>query len=287
MYIALFTTFVLLGFWAGLLLFPEERLHQLKMLKKLFIGLRKEYLCIGVLISIFILVKVKNIVMADDPYRYGDYTYWIYSIEGNAVLYVQSGLESTALTYALTAIYFYLFAYILLFTPFFFAFMNNRKLMRRYTGAMVIAYMIIIPFYFLFSVNVTSDVATGVPGMKQLLYSNTNHLRFVVLVDNLDDAFPSGHVAVAVLSYLISRDFPRLERYGYFLLVSIPLIIVSVVYLGVHWLLDIIAGALVGYFSFYIVRNTKFGTHFDNILSRIEGYFRRIFERAIPPTFTN
>ncbi|MDP3729572.1 MAG: phosphatase PAP2 family protein [bacterium] len=66
-------------------------------------------------------------------------------------------------------------------------------------------------------------------------------------------AFPSGHVALyfalAFSVLLINR------RFGYGMIAVATLMGISRIFIGVHWPLDIVGGALVAFISFMIVKN--------------------------------
>jgi undecaprenyl-diphosphatase len=70
-------------------------------------------------------------------------------------------------------------------------------------------------------------------------------LGILNLVNESDSSFPSGHAA-AVFStvYILDREFPKIKWFwiGIAILVSF-----SRIYLGVHYLTDVVVGALIGY----------------------------------------
>ncbi len=78
-------------------------------------------------------------------------------------------------------------------------------------------------------------------------------LSFTPLITSPDSAFPSGHAtfffAVAMAVWYLNR------RWGNWLFLSAILIGLARVVAGVHWPLDILAGALIGVISAIIVRS--------------------------------
>ncbi len=73
------------------------------------------------------------------------------------------------------------------------------------------------------------------------------------LIVETSSSFPSGHalgsmVVYGFLAYLLATEFPRSARLIYTVMTGLILLIgLSRLYLGVHWLTDVIAGYLVGF----------------------------------------
>ena len=83
------------------------------------------------------------------------------------------------------------------------------------------------------------------------------------------EAYPSGHatgitVLCSMLASFMAREIRPGRRWQYYLLFSLPLVLVAIsrAYLGVHWLTDIAAGILLGLAITGLVR-TSF-SRFDN-----------------------
>jgi undecaprenyl-diphosphatase len=91
----------------------------------------------------------------------------------------------------------------------------------------------------------------------------------LVLQPPSSEAYPSGHatgitVLCSLLASFISRESRPGQRWHFYLVFSLPLLLVAIsrVYLGVHWFTDITAGILLGLAITGLVR-TSF-SRFDN-----------------------
>lgn len=117
----------------------------------------------------------------------------------------------------------------------------------------LLIYGIAVPYYLFFNVEVTSS---WIPEMKALLYHDGFYSVFYVSHDPLDNAVPSLHVAIPFGILLLNwmhcreRGIKMKEwthyRYHLFILANTVLFIFTILYLGIHWFVDIPLGMLVG-----------------------------------------
>lgn len=117
----------------------------------------------------------------------------------------------------------------------------------------LLIYAIAVPYYLFFNVEVTSS---WIPGMDALLYHEGWYSVFYASHDPLDNAVPSLHVAIPfgiiLLNWLHVRERGgtmkewRHYRYHIFVCVNTLLFIFTILYLGIHWFIDIPLGMIVG-----------------------------------------
>ncbi|MBT4981972.1 MAG: phosphatase PAP2 family protein [Euryarchaeota archaeon] len=183
----------------------------------------------------------------------GNWTEWIYALEGNATLWVQQTFENAILTEFLNFHYLFIYLFLIYITTVYFAYVGERDLTDKVTLNYLLIYAIAVPYYLFFNVEVTSS---WIPGMKALLYHDGWYSAFYASHDPLDNAVPSLHVAIPfgmiLLNWLHCKEKEIKMRewthwpYHLFIVINTILFIFTIAYLGIHWLVDIPLGLLVG-----------------------------------------
>lgn len=168
----------------------------------------------------------------------------IYALEGNLVAMVQT-IASPALTAVFAASYVYGYAFLLVFPLLAYAALADTHRLRELAIAYSLNYVLGLVLYVLFVAygprNLLADV-------EPLLYSNYPQAQILTSKVNTNtNVFPSLHVSLSVTVLLFAHRTRTV--YPRWLVVAAPLataVTVSTVYLGIHWVTDIFAGALLG-----------------------------------------
>jgi membrane-associated phospholipid phosphatase len=182
-----------------------------------------------------------------------DFTTVFQSIEDGFVYWFSQHWNPVLLTF-FVFIYIVLYPFTLWFSLLYFLIVNERKAMKTFAYSLVIIYTITVPFYLFFpvtNVNVyhgaTSALNTIIPGVEQFFYTTTTN----------NNCFPSLHVALALL-IAKTVSCTNNKRFIYLAYFSAICVICSVVYLAIHWIIDVIGGILLAFIVFYLVeRFTK------------------------------
>ncbi|GEM_PF-1761251 len=225
------------------------------------------------LVSILGAIKVENIIQ--DHFSLGwDFTPLFYSIEGNKhIVWLQTAFTSNLFFHAVAVFYLLAFMGALVLVPTFFLLRNERDLLKKYVYIMVFSYAILVPSYLFFNVSVTSLYPEGTP-VEPKLYNNEMYLSLVHLVDRLDDCFPSGHISVPFSLLLLSIFDTKNKRLRWFTFFLLVLTAFSILYLGIHWGLDIVGGLILGAAAYWF-SNTKYTKPISSFIDRVNKKFTK------------
>ena len=182
-----------------------------------------------------------------------DMTAYIYAIEGDIVLWVQQTFENPVLTFILT--HFYVAGYMMIiFCAFVYTcYFDDRHMADRISLTLLLTYLLALPFYLFFNVRVTGDF---IPEMETLGYHLTPEIEtWFTRIDPFTNGMPSLHIGIPfAIWYCFARNDLdgrwKLWRYcliGFTLLTSF-----TILYLGIHWFLDIIGGIAVGMLAVHL-----------------------------------
>jgi len=203
------------------------------------------------------LDQVDRILMANTGL---DMTPWIYAIEGDLVLHLQQFFEAKWLTVALTHFYVAGFMFICYVSVFYFAYFDDRWISDRVTLTIAWVYILAIPFYLFFNVRVTGDY---IPEMNTLAYSlNPEIADWFRRIDPFTNCMPSLHIGVPFSVWLCLKRFDednRWKLYQNIVLVYTLMTCFTIIYLGIHWILDIVGGMLVASAAVSMAERTSVG----------------------------
>lgn len=183
----------------------------------------------------------------------GNWTNLVYSLEGEVTLWVQQTFENAVLTEFLNFHYLFIYLFLIYITTVYYAYVGERDMTDKVTLNYLLIYALAVPYYLFLNVEVTSS---WIPGMKALLYHDGWYTVFYATHDPLDNAVPSLHVAIPfgiiLLNWLHCKENNIKMRewthwpYHLFIVINTILFIFTIAYLGIHWLVDIPLGMLVG-----------------------------------------
>ena len=198
-----------------------------------------------------------------------DMTPFIYAIEGDLVLWVQQTFLSDWLTFTMT--HFYVAGYMtIIFSSFVYCiYFDDRHMADRVSLTMFYVYALAVPFYLFFNVRVTGD---HIPEMDTLAYHLTPEIQtWFTRIDPFTNGMPSLHIGLPTavwLTYSRFDDDGRWKKFRVFLLLYIVLTAFAIIYLGIHWIVDIIGGIII---AFVAVR----------LSSRTQGWVWRWFDERV------
>ena len=207
------------------------------------------------LVSIAIIKWKKITDTINEPIKMktGHWTELVYSIEGDFTKWIQDAFQNDALTDFLNFHYLFVYLFLIYVTTVYFAFTDDRDMADKVALNYLLIYALAVPYYLFFNVEVTSS---WIPNMDALLYHDGWYSSFYALHDPLDNAVPSLHVAIPFgilyLNYLhvkekgIKMSEWRHWPYHVFIVINTLMFIFTILYLGIHWFVDIPLGIIIG-----------------------------------------
>ena len=187
-----------------------------------------------------------------------DMTPYVYAVEGDIVLGVQQGLRNAFLDEALT--HFYVMGFMTApFASFLYPiYFDDRHMADRVSLSMFWVYVIAIPFYLFFNVGVTGS---HIPAMQTIAYDLTPEINnWFTRIDPFSNGMPSLHIGLPFAIWLTMQrwdDDGRWRKYCNFLMVFTMLTAFTIIYLGIHWIVDIIGGMAVGIIAVQMTSKTN------------------------------
>ena len=220
----------------------------LKVIIKLFMNQIKPILII-IGIVIFHLIEVKFVdPFATDLVGY-DYANTIANLENGVVIWFSYHWNPIFLYY-FTLVYIVIYPFTLWFSPLYFVIGRKKRALKSLAYGLLLIYMVSLPFYLFLPITnvyifygVNSALETVIPSVESFFYATTTQ----------NNCLPSLHTAMAILvAYCFSlTGNKKLIYFGYFVMVSV---LISVIYLSIHWLTDIITGGLLSLGVIFILR---------------------------------
>tara|TARA_B100000287_G_scaffold367983_1_gene364040 strand:- start:1044 stop:3140 length:2097 start_codon:yes stop_codon:yes gene_type:complete len=186
-----------------------------------------------------------------------DMTFLVYAIEGDAVLWVQEALRNDLLDVAMT--HFYVMGFMTAtFSSFIFTiYFDDRHMADRVSLSMFWVYILAIPFYLFLNVKVTGNY---IEGMETIAYDLTPEIHnWFNRIDPFTNGMPSLHIGLPFAIWLSMHKWDedgRWKKFRGFLISFILLTSIAIVYLGIHWFVDIIGGMVVGIMAVNLTSRT-------------------------------
>ena len=201
-----------------------------------------------------LLDQLDRILMANTQL---DMTPYVYAIEGDIVLWIQDAFQNELLSICLT--HFYVMGFMTAtFASFVYPiYFDDRHMADRVSLSMFWVYVLAIPFYLFFNVRVTGD---HIPAMETIAYDLTPEIHnWFTRIDPFTNGMPSLHIGLPFavwLTYLKWDEDGRWAKFRTALMVFILLTGFTILYLGIHWVVDIIGGILVATLAVSLTERT-------------------------------
>ncbi|OYD09903.1 phosphatase PAP2 family protein [Paludifilum halophilum] len=209
--------------------------------------IQNRLLCFHFLGALSIL-GVNKLELLAEPYltEFRDWTPYIRMFEENVTPLVQQFFHNTAFTYVSTFFYVVFFSVLLVASPLIYYRDSDLRSLYTVLYAIGLNYLLAIPFFLFAPVDeawfLHPDIRFLIPDVYPTFEEQYRHFS------GLDNSFPSLHTSLSVTLALIAcksgnRRFARIN------ILSAGVILFAIIYLGIHWYLDLVAGLILGIVS--------------------------------------
>ena len=182
-----------------------------------------------------------------------DFTKKIYNIEGDVVSLFQS-IRNPILDYYFVIVYMIGFPFLLYFTPSLYIMSRDIDSLKLVVIAYAITISISLPFFIFFPVHDTWWASSNYEWFKGRMVAFRlqeiwpSSLPIFYKFTTLNNCFPSLHSALsAVMAY--TAVITKYKRYSYVAIIMAISIPIATLYLGIHWLTDVIGGEAIALLS--------------------------------------
>lgn len=194
-----------------------------------------------------------------------DITAELYAVEGEFVAHLQR-IDPPAMLEFFSIMYMFGFPFLLVTAPILYFALPSQRHLKELLIAYVLNYVIGAICYTLFIAYGPRNHLSTVEGLMYDFYPQTQDMTSAVSANT--DVFPSLHTSLAVVVLLFAwrsrREYPRWFPLAAFVVSSV---VFSTMYLGIHWLTDVVAGLVLGVGSVYAA---------ERIVARSEGDAGRV-----------
>lgn len=168
-----------------------------------------------------------------------DFTAAMASLDGALHEQLQTGLSSPFFRIPVAVCYVLGFPFLVFFTPFLYVWLGRTRTAVRAVCAYSVSLLLALPFYLFVPVD---EVWTTGRGQNLAIFHPWVEAHLYAF-NKVNNSFPSLHTCMSlVLAYVAWRAGPR--RFARVAAVLAGVIVFSTVYLGIHWVADVVAGTL-------------------------------------------
>ena len=181
----------------------------------------------------------------------GGFTHVVYSIEADLVFHIQERFRNGLVSEILSLHYLFAYLFIIWYPPMHYILSKDPDLADLAAMNYFVIYLLAVPFYLFFNVEVTSSF---IPGVDALMYHDGWNIEFFTSNDPLDNGIPSLHVGLPISLLMIHRAYTRqrgidISEWRHrgldvFIISNVAIYLFSILYLGIHWVSDVIPGLI-------------------------------------------
>ncbi len=258
---------------ASILIFDEDNKVNIDSFKR---SLWRSRGPLSLIFVIGLALQVENLLqdLFEPGFRVSDA---VYRFEGvSHIVWMQETLDNQILVHASSIFYVLGFSFFVAMIPIFFMLREEIELVDEFAKALTVNYIFLIAGYLSLHLVVTSHQSGAVDA---LMYEHEQYYALIQLVNRPVNCWPSGHTSIPFTITLISVYSTKLKRLSRFSMVFTAITIIIILYLGVHWVIDIPGGIMVGIIAYWVASKGKLDSVFEKITDPVEKYTSILAER--------
>lgn len=169
----------------------------------------------------------------------------IHALEGETVAWIQSFATPPATAY-LAFVYVFGFSFLLVFSVLLYLSLDDPRPFRELALALVFNDLVGL---LAFTILISYGPRNVIPGVVEpILFSTFPETRLLnAAATEVSNVFPSMHTSLSVtVAYMAWRTREAVPRWWYLALPVAASIVLATMYLGIHWIIDVLAGVALG-----------------------------------------
>ncbi|MCJ7571151.1 MAG: phosphatase PAP2 family protein [Candidatus Thermoplasmatota archaeon] len=206
-------------------------------------------LLIIIIIVVFHLIEVKIL----DPY----FTNWVGYDYANIIKNLENGFVYSftnywipGILYFFVIIYIFVYVFTLWFAPLYFIIADKKQSLKTLAYGLLIIYLVALPFYLFFPISNVYTYYSSASALETVMPSIE---KFFYVTTTTNNCLPSLHTAMSILvAYCFSlTGNKKLKYFGIFVAITV---IISVLYLSMHWFIDVFAGIILSLGAIFLLK---------------------------------
>lgn len=191
-------------------------------------------------LSILALNKIEISLKAYLP-QLPDWTPFIEKLEGSLTPFLQQALQNEMITYISTYFYIIVFSVLMVASLLVYHHESNRQALYAVFYGIMLNYLLAIPFFMLIPVYEAWTTHPELVFLIPEVYPNFE-IQYRPL-SALDNSFPSLHTSLSLTLALIAYRSGNI-RFFRITALSAAWVLFAIIYLGIHWFADMVAGSI-------------------------------------------
>ena len=238
-----FITTLLVIFLIVKIVFPREKIIRfiIKAFRRIFFNSVFKTFFLLMVITLVISIVENTFDSKLDFFNGNDFSKYFFKYEGLVAVFLQK-YENVFLTSVMIFFYMIMFTAMLFSAPFIYSYSGNVVAFRKLSIFYLLNYVFAMPFYLFFPVNEVW-VKYGAFVNPLILYRFPQATALFKYTNGLNNCFPSLHVSLslslAIVSLSSENKVLKIISFG-----NAFVIMFSTLYLGIHWLTDVIGGII-------------------------------------------